>query len=375
MPPAAMPSNSAVSPGKNICVFTNNDTAYHAARDVAERGGKISLIVDVRADVSADIRAIAAATGAELFTGSAVGRTGGVQKLSSVRVAGINVSTAKLIDHSHRFEADCLMVSGGWSPTIHLTSQFGGKPRWRKKLQTFLPGKPLQPWFGAGAMSGRFGLARAIETGSRAAGKALSSMPVSRHRNPACLRFSATMFVLRPRRFSRSSGRTNGARASSICSMMLLPKTCVLPTGKAIFRLKHLKRYTTLGMATDQGKTSNVSGLAIMADARGEPIDKVGTTRFRPPYTPVAIGAIAGESFGHLQPYRLTPMHDRHAAKGAHMVANGLWMRPESYNQPGETVEQAYIREAAAVRAGVGLVDVSTLGKIDIQGPDATELH
>ena len=110
-----------------------------------------------------------------------------------------------------------------------------------------------------------------------------------------------------------------------------------------------------------------------MADAQGQEIQNVGTTRFRPPFTPVAFGAIVGESFGHLKPYRLTPMNDWHRENGANMYANGMWMRPESYNHAGENVEQAYIREAKAVRESVGLVDVSTLGKIDVQGPDAAE--
>ena len=137
--------------------------------------------------------------------------------------------------------------------------------------------------------------------------------------------------------------------------------------------VEHLKRYTTLGMATDQGKTSNVTGLAIMAAASDKAIADTGTTRFRPPYTPVTLGALAGEKYGHLAAERLTPMHDWHVEQDAHMYANGPWLRPESYNLPGETVEQAYIRETRLVREGVGIVDVSTLGKIDVQGPDAAE--
>ena len=135
--------------------------------------------------------------------------------------------------------------------------------------------------------------------------------------------------------------------------------------------VEHLKRYTTLGMATDQGKTSNIPGLAIMAEAIGAPIEEVGTTRFRAPFAPVSLGAIAAERYDDLKPERLTPMHDWHVAQGARMYAAGLWYRPMIYGQSGETVEQAYVREARATRAGVGIVDVSTLGKIAVQGPDA----
>jgi sarcosine oxidase subunit alpha len=136
---------------------------------------------------------------------------------------------------------------------------------------------------------------------------------------------------------------------------------------------EHLKRYTTLGMATDQGKTSNVPGLAIMADARGLSIPEVGTTRFRPPFAPVSLGSLAAERYGDLKPERLTPMHDWHVENGAAMYAAGLWLRPMIYANSGETVEQAYVREARIVREAAGIVDVSTLGKIAVQGPDAAE--
>ncbi|MGN6145374.1 MAG: glycine cleavage T C-terminal barrel domain-containing protein, partial [Mesorhizobium sp.] len=138
--------------------------------------------------------------------------------------------------------------------------------------------------------------------------------------------------------------------------------------------VEHLKRYTTLGMATDQGKTSNVPGLAIMAAALGKEIPQVGTTRFRPPYAAVSLGSLAGERFGDLKPERLTPMHDWHLANGASMYSAGLWWRPQIYGHAGETVEQAYVRETKATRGSAGIVDVSTLGKIAVQGPDAAEL-
>ena len=135
--------------------------------------------------------------------------------------------------------------------------------------------------------------------------------------------------------------------------------------------VEHLKRYTTLGMATDQGKTSNMAGLAIMAEALGKPIPDVGTTRFRPPFSPVSIGSLAAERYGDVKPERLTPMHDWHVEHGATMYSAGVWYRPMIYGNAGETVEQAYVREAKAVRETAGIVDVSTLGKIAVQGPDA----
>ena len=137
--------------------------------------------------------------------------------------------------------------------------------------------------------------------------------------------------------------------------------------------VEHLKRYTTLGMATDQGKTSNIPGLAIMAEALGKSIPEVGTTRFRPPFAPVSLGALAAERFGEIRPERLTPMHDWHIKRGATMYSAGLWHRPMIYALPGETVEQAYVREARTTREKAGIADVSTLGKIAVQGPDAAD--
>ncbi len=138
--------------------------------------------------------------------------------------------------------------------------------------------------------------------------------------------------------------------------------------------VEHLKRYTTLGMGTDQGKTGNVAGLALMAGLRDQPIEAVGTTTFRPPYVPVTLGALAGREVGsHFRPLRRTPMHDWHVAAGAEFIDAGLWRRPRYYPRAGEDLLAATLREARAVREGVGLVDVSPLGKIDVQGPDAAD--
>jgi len=359
-------------PGKNIILFTNNDTAYFAARDMAARGAKFSIVVDVRAEVSGEMRALAASIGAEMHAGSAITRTGGLQKISSVRVGTFNLSNNRVSTHTHRFETDCLLISGGWSPAIHLTSQFGDKPEWDEALQAFLPGKPAQKWHGAGAMAGEFGLARAFETGAAAAKAALKDAGYKAKKitlpdieGDEADPMPAPVFeIIRKRK---------RGKAFVDHQLDVTAEDVRLAHREGYVSVEHLKRYTTLGMATDQGKTSNVTGLAIMAAARGLDIPQVGTTRFRPPFTPTAMGVIAGERFGHANPHRLTPMHDWHKANGGGMMANGLWWRPEAYCRAGENVEQAYIREARAVRKSVGLVDVSTLGKIDIQGPDATE--
>ena len=358
-----------VEPGRNVCVFTNNDSGWLAARDMAACGVIVSAIVDTRADISDVAREAGRSSRAELHLASAVVKTTGWQSLSSVKIAPFNEVTGKVGDTRKTITCDCLAVSGGWSPAFHLTSQQGTQPVWDAELQAFLPGEPTQNWHGAGAMMGRFGLAAALEDGHRAAMNALERLG-QKSKEVALPDIEADAIDHAPAPVYEIPVE---GKAFVDLQHDVTADDVRLAHREGYISVEHLKRYTTLGMATDQGKLSNILGLAIMAEARKLPIPDVGTTRFRPPYTPVTLGAMAGEQYGDLRPQRLTPMHDWHQANGAAMVPNGLWMRPESYNGPGESVEQAYIREAKTVRQGVGMVDVSTLGKIDVQGPDAAE--
>ena len=361
-----------VLPGKKISVLANNDTAYYTAKELADRGANIRIIIDVREEVSGEIRALAASIGTEIHTASAISRTSGFQRLLAIHVGHFDFASKTVSAPTQRYETDCLLVSGGWSPAIHLTSQFGGKPEWNDELQAFLPGKPLQQWHGAGAMAGEFGINNTFQSGISAAKNALKDVDLKPKKLKLPIVISDDVSVAPAAVFEI---RRPIKKGKSFVDLQhdVTAEDVRLAHREGFISVEHLKRYTTLGMATDQGKTSNVTGLAIMAEARGQDIQDVGTTRFRPPFTPVALGAIAGESYGHLKPYRLTPMNDWHITNGAHMYANGVWMRPESFNRAGENVEQAYIREAKSVRTSVGLVDVSTLGKIDVQGPDAAE--
>ena len=362
-----------VAPGKAVAIFTNNDTAWLAARDMARAGVIITAIIDVRADVPDTIRAAGEESRAKIYLGSAVVKTGGVKSLANVQIADFNENTGVISEKLTRITCGCLAVSGGWSPTFHLTSQQGGKPIWDAELQAFLPGEPLQKWHGCGAMVGLFGLRNAFRSGEEAAVKALRDAGLQDGESGVpSIDGDDIDYAPAPVLEIKSIGKYGG-KAFVDLQLDVTADDVRLAHREGYISVEHLKRYTTMGMATDQGKTSNITGLSIMADARGLAIPEVGTTRFRPPYTPVTLGALAGEKYGHIAAERHTPMFDWHMEHGAHMLANGAWLRPESYNQPGETVEQAYIRETSAVRSGVGIVDVSTLGKIDVQGPDAAE--
>jgi glycine cleavage system aminomethyltransferase T/NADPH-dependent 2,4-dienoyl-CoA reductase/sulfur reductase-like enzyme len=328
-----------VLPGERIAVFANNDSAYANAALLREAGATITALIDVRSEISAQARELAAAAGGELLLGHAVVDTEGGKALSALKVQRFDAATGALSGDARVLSADLLAVAGGWSPVIHLASQAGaGKAEWDANLQAFLPPKPAQDWVAVGNAAGDF---------SGGFGLDIAPAPVFE------IRAKGKAFVDFQHDVTADDVR--------------------LAHREGYVSVEHLKRYTTLGMATDQGKTSNVPGMAIMAETLGKPIPDVGTTRFRAPFAPVSLGSLASERYGDIKPDRLTPMHDWHIERGAKMYPAGLWHRPAIYGAPGETVEQAYIRETKAARTTAGIVDVSTLGKIMVQGPDAGE--
>ncbi|MEJ6784505.1 sarcosine oxidase subunit alpha family protein [Aminobacter sp. Piv2-1] len=356
-----------VLPGEKIAVFTNNDSAYLAAAALAKAGASIVAMIDLRRNVGDACRALAKAAGAELLTGRAVVGTEGGKKLTGVKLAHFDEASGVISGEARAVATDCLVVSGGWSPTIHLASQAGARPAWDAELQAFLPPEPGKGWVGAGAFNGTFSTAEAIAEGFAAGRKAADLPPVKVDMLP-----QVEPAALDPRPAPVFEIRAKG-KAFVDFQHDVTADDVRLAHLEGFVSVEHLKRYTTLGMATDQGKGSNVPGLAIMAEAVGKPIPEVGTTRFRPPFAPVSVGSLAAERFGDLKPERLTPMHDWHIENGATMYSAGLWFRPMIYGDPGETVEQAYVREAGTTRDAAGIVDVSTLGKIAVQGPDAAE--
>ncbi len=319
----------------DLVLFTNNDSAYSVALDLKNIGVNTTAIIDVRDNIDDSARRIARDAGVEVFTGQAITGTRGSKKLEAVLVRGFNAATGEISGEARAIRCSVLGVSGGWSPNIQLASQAGETPVWSRDLQAFLPPPPI-----AGFSFASVGVANGEGLAPPAP---VLEIAASDSKQKAFVDFQTDVTADDLRLAVRE-----GYSAS-----------------------EHAKRYTTLGMATDQGRTSNVPGLAVLAKAQNISIPQAGLTRFRPPASGVSFGAIAAERFGDLRPYRLTPMHDWHLKNGAALYAAGLWERPMIYGKPGETIEQAYVREAKAVRDSVGIVDVSTLGKIDIQGPDA----
>ena len=353
-----------VLPGRKIAVFANNDGAYRSALALREAGASIVAIVDVRAEVSTAARELASKAKAEILTGQAVVATEGGKALSGIKVQTFDAATGVLSGDARSIDVDFLAVSGGWSPIIHLASQAGARAVWDEKAQAFMLPPATERWTGAGACAGEFSTGEALAggaaAGSWAAGGASATDPVPEAGGAVLDIAPAPVFEI-----------PAGGKAFVDFQHDVTADDVRLAHLEGFISVEHLKRYTTLGMATDQGKTSNIPGLAIMANALGKQIPEVGTTRFRPPFAPVSVGSLAAERYGEIRPERLTPMHDWHVDNGATMYSAGLWHRPMIYARPGETVDQAYVREAKTTREKAGIVDVSTLGKIAVQGPDA----
>jgi heterotetrameric sarcosine oxidase alpha subunit len=357
-----------VLPGEQIVLFTNNDMAYRAAAALKAAGAAIAAIIDVRTEIGEGARAAATECGAKLMLGHGIVGTRGRHRIRGVLTQPFDVATGRASGLVGGIECDGLLVSGGWSPTLHLASQAGEKPVWSEDLQAFLPPMRTEEWVGAGGMTGSLSSAAAISSGLAAGLVAAGGKPGKASTAPKVEGFDAD-----PRPAPVLEIKAAKGKAFVDFQHDVTADDVRLARTEGFVSAEHLKRYTTLGMATDQGKTSNIPGLAIMAAELGKTIPEIGTTRFRPPFAPVSIGSLAAERYGDVFPERLTPMHDWHVEHGAKMFPAGLWYRPQIYGLHGETIEQAYVREAKAVREGVGIVDVSTLGKIAVQGPDAGE--
>ncbi len=344
----------AVGAGQRVGLFTNNDDGWRTATDLARKGVEVAAVIDVR-----DREPVVEVPGARIVMGGRVTATRGRHGLKEVALAT-----------GERIGLDCLAVSGGWNPNVHLTCHHGGKPVWRDGIAAFVPGDLPPGMTVAGAAGGAFATAAALIEGHRAAVEALGELGLPADAGDAPGASDEAADVAPFWHVAESRGRAWLDLQNDVTV-----KDVVQAHGEGFRSVEHLKRYTTLGMATDQGKTANVGALAIMAEQTGRTIAETGTTMFRPPYTPVPIAAFAGRSRGRdFRPTRLTPSHDWAAKRGAVFVEAGAWLRAQWFPRPGEIHwRQSVDREVLQTRGSVGICDVTTLGKIDIQGRDAQE--
>ncbi|MBO6562599.1 MAG: sarcosine oxidase subunit alpha family protein [Nisaea sp.] len=369
----------AVQAGKSAVIFANSDDGYRTALDLAYAGIDVRGVIDPRTGGQGELKDRVAARGIDIVEGAAVVRTHGYLGLAGVDIADLETLRSGRMPETRFIPCDLLATGGGWSPNVHLHSHQSGRPVFDPAIAAFVPGASRMNDRSIGAARGRFSLAECLADGIAAGRETAQGLgfPVGSSPATPATDEPATGSFMTLWQVPALPGR----KARSFVDLQddVAASDVKLAESEGYVSVEHLKRYTTLGMGTDQGKTSNINGHGILAEARGMDIAAVGTTTFRPPYTPVAIGAFAGRERGrHAHPVRRTPMHDWHLANGAKMIEAGLWMRPQYYLQPGETpsraaMDEAIIRETLAVRNAAGISDVSTLGKIDIQGADAAE--
>ncbi len=364
----------AVLAGHRAVLLTSNDGAYRTALDLQAAGVTVTVL-DLRPKLGGTLPRRAEAAGIEVRAGHAITATEGHRRVSAVQIQALNHAGESIQGSPEKIACDLVVTSGGWSPTIHLQSQSRARPGYDAERGVFLPGKPVQAERSAGAGNGTFGLEACLEEGARA-GIAAAEAAGFAARLPDLPKFDSPDETPARLVWQVPSGRpTHRGKAFVDLQNDVTAADLALALREGYRSIEHVKRYTTTGMGTDQGKTGNVNALGIISDLTGQKVAELGVTTFRPPYTPVSFGAIVGRNAGALfDPVRRTPMHAWHAAQGAVFEPVGQWQRAWYYPRAGEDMAAAVAREVKAARTGVGILDASTLGKIDLQGPDTAEL-
>ncbi|MFK7940882.1 MAG: sarcosine oxidase subunit alpha family protein [Roseovarius sp.] len=342
-----------VVPGKNLTVFANNNAAHRTVRDLQNAGVHVSALIDSRHHATCDLDV-------PFYPGAEVSKAEGRKGLEAI--------TIRTAQGTEKLQTDCLAMSGGWNPSVHLTCHMGARPIWDRDVLAFLPSQSAVPGMSVtGAAMGQFSTAACLAHGGQTARAVLDDLGI-KSKDIDTPKAEDGSFDITPLWNVPGKGRAWLDFQNDVTVKD------VQQSARENFRsVEHMKRYTTQGMAPDQGKNSNVAALAVLADATGNGIPETGTTTFRPPYTPVSIAAMgAGAQGMGFAPRRLTTSHHASLDMNAEMIEVGLWYRPSFFAQGDETHwRQSCDREVGYVRNAVGVADVSTLGKIDIQGPDA----
>ena len=369
-----------VAVGQNVVLVTGCDAAYATALDLRAAGVRVALIADVRSDASGAPLATARQAGIEVLTGATVLGTRG---RLGVREVTLGHLTNGSVTSTRRVDCDALLMSGGYTPSVHLFSQSRGKLRFEESRQAFLPDVSAEPEQSAGSCRGIDGYEHVLndgaQAGAQAAAHALGGEGLDATQTTV-VQPVAVQHHVQVREFSMQgmpgvlpqANPLRPSRAFVDFQNDVTSKDLALAMREGFESVEHIKRYTTTGMATDQGKTSNMNALAYISGELGRPIPKVGLTTFRMPYTPVTFGIFAGyERRDLFDPVRTTPTHEWAVAQGAVFEDVGQWKRARYFPRSGEDMHAAVDRECLAVRAGVGIFDASTLGKIEVVGPDA----
>jgi|TARA_B100000767_G_scaffold43142_1_gene37068 sarcosine oxidase subunit alpha len=367
----------AVSPGKSVALFTNNDFAYRTALDLVAHGVAVCAIIDIRPVHKSVMISRARELGIRLLSGYGVIATTGHKRLKRVQVAPLNDTGTAFVPGAHHWiDCDTLAMSGGWNPVVHLYSQAGGKLKFDNEFASFVPDQCEQRVTSVGAVNGSYTLNQCLTEGhKKGSAVAIAAGFLSPMVFPdAPYSQDDSDSQLQP--YWQTPAIDGNSSADSQWVDFLHDVTVAdinLSAKEGFHSVEHLKRYTATGMAVDQGKTSNINALAVMGQATQREVGQVGTTRFRPPYLPVTIGTLAGSRVGELSNrYRRLPVVWHWHNNGIAEDHSG-WLRPAYYAREGETEEQSITREAMAARQAVALFDSSSLGKIEVQGTDAAE--
>jgi sarcosine oxidase subunit alpha len=353
-----------VACGRNVAIATTNDDGYRTALALHGAGIAVAAIIDSRREPSGALPKAARAAKLPIHAGSVVTRAYGTRGLWGAFVRDVEGSRPRAID------CDLLAVSGGWQPAVHLFAQSGGRTRFDTTIQAFAPAYSKQREESVGAARGQFELATCLADGDRAGRAAASACGVAARAVP--LPVTTSMISAPIDECARAVASSNSRRTWIDLQADVTLADIELAAQEGYRSVEHLKRYTTAGMAIDQGKTSQLAAVSALAAMSARSMEDIGTTRFRPPFEPLTFGAAAGPRRDRLvRPLLRTPLDEAHRAAGAVLEEFGGWMRPACYPRGAETIAAAALREAGMVRREIGVFDGSTLGKIEVSGPDA----
>jgi len=369
----------AVRAGQRVLVMTSNDWAYGAAADLASAGARVTLCDTRTSGALAARAAVAGKAGVEILNGYGIAQATGGRSVGGARLVKLDPRKDAVIGAGPRVDCDLLLSSGGLSPNVHLFCHNGSRPAWDEERLAFVAPSQGRPGIACvGSVAGEFDLRGALSQTTGAVNAMCAQL--GRKSSAAAPEVGAGRMPVEgaPARriFRVPDGKREGHGAKAFVDFQndVAASDIELAVRENYRSIEHVKRYTGLGFGTDQGKLSNVNGFAIAANALGKPIGEVGTTTYRPAYTPVAFGALAGSMVGDtFEPRRYAPAQQSHVQRGALFETVGQWMRPWYFPKPGEDMHAAVNREALAARNSVAMMDASTLGKIDIRGPDARE--
>ena len=357
--------------GKENILFTNNDSAYETAISLFNKGIKINAIIDIREKVNSEITNHAEKIGIKIYNSYTIVDTSGYRRIKEVSIMKLSKDGQSVTGSKIKIKCNCLGISGGWTPAVHLFTQSGGKLKFDNEDNVFIPSKYPSDQMSIGSCNGEFDLNTIIKNFNQNIKNFLGIDKTSFED----LKINSTKEILKRNIWLLPSDKAIGKCKPFVDFQNdATAKDIKLALREGFRSIEHVKRYTTTGMGTDQGKLGNMHALGIISDTSGVKMSDLGTTTFRPPYTPLTFGTIVGRNVGEFfDIFRKTPMHDWHVDNNAEFENVGQWKRAWYYPKKGESMFDAVQRESKAARDGAGILDASTLGKIDIQGSDASE--